>query len=136
MAISPNRTVAPLIGENNRFIGKQITMISVDWDVQANEKRLAMEAIHNTILSRATILAAGAVYDTGTKQDFLLEGDYSVDNNGEGATVSQFTSLDGTVTGTLAQVLVEDIINLGTVDTVDFTSGSVAVTLKTTFKYA
>jgi hypothetical protein len=129
MPISPNRTVAPLIGENNRFIGKEITMISVDWDVQANLKREAMEAIHNTILSRATILAAGAVYDTGTKQDFLLEGDYT-------STINSFTSLDGTVTGTLAQVLTEDIINLGTVDTVDFTSGTVAVTLKTTFKYA
>jgi len=129
MPISPNRTVAPLIGENNRFIGKEITMISVDWDVQANLKREAMEAIHNTILSRATILAAGAVYDTGTKQDFLLEGDFT-------STINSFTSLDGTVTGTLAQVLVEDIINLGTVDTVDFTSGTVAVTLKTTFKYA
>ena len=129
MPISPNRTVAPLIGENNRFIGKEITMISVDWDVQANLKREAMEAIHNTILSRATILAAGAVYDTGTKQDFLLEGDFT-------STINDFTSLDGSVTGTLAQVLVEDIINLGTVDSIDFTSGTVAVTIKTTFKYA
>jgi len=32
--------------------------------------------------------------------------------------------------------LTEDIINLGTVDSIDFTSGTVAVTLKTTFKYA
>jgi hypothetical protein len=129
MPISPNRTVAPLIGENNRFIGKEITMIAVDWDVDADASREAMEAIHNTILSRATILAAGAVYDTGTKQDFLLEGDYT-------STINSFTSLDGTVTGTLAQVLTEDIINLGTVDSIDFTSGSVAVTLKSTFKYA
>ena len=129
MPISPNRTVAPLIGENNRFIGKEITMINVDWDVDADGSREAMEAIHNTILSRATILAAGAVYDTGTQQDFLLEGDYT-------STINSFTSLDGTVTGTLAQVLTEDIINLGTVDSIDFTSGTVAVTLKTTFKYA
>jgi len=129
MPISPNRTVAPLIGENNRFIGKEITMISVDWDVDADASREAMEAIHNTILSRATILAAGAVYDTGTKQDFLLEGDLT-------STINSFTSLDGTVTGTIAQVLTEDIINLGTVDSIDFTSGTVAVTLKTTFKYA
>ena len=129
MPISPNRTVAPLIGENNRFIGKEITMISVDWDVDADASREAMEAIHNTILSRATILAAGAVYDTGTKQDFLLEGDLT-------STINSFTSLDGTVTGTIAQVLTEDIINLGTVDSIDFTSGTVAVTLKSTFKYA
>ena len=129
MPISPNRTVTPLIGEGIRNIGKEITMISVDWDVDADASREAMEAIHNTILSRATILAAGAVYDIGTKQDFLLEGDLT-------STINSFTSLDGTVTGTIAQVLTEDIINLGTVDSIDFTSGTVAVTLKTTFKYA
>jgi len=129
MPISPNRTVTPLIGEGIRNIGKEITMISVDWDVDADASREAMEAIHNTILSRATILAAGAVYDTGTKQDFLLEGDLT-------STINSFTSLDGTVTGTIAQVLTEDIINLGTVDSIDFTSGTVAVTLKSTFKYA
>ena len=49
---------------------------------------------------------------------------------------NSFKSLDGTVTGTLAQVLVEDIINLGTVDSINFGSGTVAVTIKTTFKYA
>jgi hypothetical protein len=129
MPIAPNRTVAPLIGEGNRFIGKEITMISVDWDVDADGSREAMEAVINTILSRATILAAGAVYDTGTKQDYLLEGDFT-------ATLNNFTSLDGTVTGTLAQVLVEDIINLGTVDSINFGSGTVACTIKTTFKYA
>ena len=127
MPIAPNRTVAPLIGEANRFIGKEITMISVDWDVDGS--REAMEAVINTILSRATILAAGAVYDTGTKQDYLLEGDFT-------STLNDFTSLDGTVTGTLAQVLVEDIINLGTVDSINFGSGTVACTIKTTFKYA
>ena len=129
MPITPNRTVTPLIGEQE-FIGKEITMIAVDWDVDADASREAMEAVINTILSRATILAAGAVYDTGTKQDFLLEGDYS------STTISSFKSLDGTVTGTLAQVLTEDIINLGTVDGINFGSGTVAVTLKTTFKYA
>ena len=130
MPITPNRTVTPLIGEGIRNIGKEITMIAVDWDVDADASREAMEAVSNTILSRATILAAGAVYDTGTKQDFLLEGDYS------NSTISSFKSLDGTVTGTLAQVLTEDIINLGTVDGINFGSGTVAVTLKTTFKYA
>ena len=130
MPIKPNRKVTTLIGEGNRNIGKEITMIAVDWDVDADASREAMEAVINTILSRATILAAGAVYDTGTKQDFLLEGDYS------NSTISSFKSLDGTVTGTLAQVLAEDIVNLGTVDGVNFAFGTPAVTLKTTFKYA
>ena len=129
MPITPNRTVTPLIGEQE-FIGKEITMIAVDWDVDADASREAMEAVSNTILSRATILAAGAVYDTGTKQDFLLEGDYS------NSTISSFKSLDGTVTGTLAQALAEDIVNLGTVDGVNFAFGTPAVTLKATFKYA
>ena len=62
MPIAPNRTVDALIGEQ-AFIGKAITMISVDWDVDADASREAMEAVSNTILSRATILAAGAVYD-------------------------------------------------------------------------
>jgi len=58
-----------------------------------------------------------------------LEGDLT-------DTLNNFKSLDGTVEGTLAQVLVEDITNLGTVDSINFGSGTVAVTIKTTFKYA
>ena len=134
MPIAPNRTVTALIGEQD-FIGKAITMIAVDWDVDADASREAMEAVSNTILSRATILAAGAVYDTGTKQDFLLEGDFSTTSGGSN-TISTFKSLAGTVEGTFAQALVEDIINLGTVDSINFGSGTVAVAIKTTFKYA
>ena len=125
---TPQRTVDTLIAES-RFIGKPITMIALDWDVDADASREAMEAILNTVLSRGTILAAGAVYDTGTKQDYILEGNLT-------DTINNFTSLDGTVTGTLAQVLVEDIINLGTVDSINFGSGTVACTIKSTLKFA
>ena len=121
-----NPKVAEAIGEI-RNIGKPITMIAVDWDVDADASRAAMEAVHNTIMSRATILAAGAVYDTGTKQDFMLEGEFPG---------SDYKSADGTVTGTIGAALVEDIINLGTVDSVNFASGTVAVTIKTTLKFA
>lgn len=126
---TPQRTVTTLIGEDIRNIGKPITMIALDWDVDADASREAMEAIINTILSRGTILAAGAVYDTGTKQDYILEGNLT-------DTINSFTSLDGTVTGTLAQVLVEDIINLGTVDSINFGSGTVACSIKSTLKFA
>jgi hypothetical protein len=126
---TPQRTVTTLIGEDIRNIGKPITMIALDWDVDADASREAMEAIINTILSRGTILAAGAVYDTGTKQDYILEGDLT-------STLNNFTSLDGTVSGTLAQVLVEDIINLGTVDSINFGSGTVACSIKSTLKFA
>ena len=121
-----NPVVANAIGEI-RNIGKPITMIAVDWDVDADASRAAMEAVHNAIMQRATILAAGAVYDTGTKQDFILEGEFPGSN---------YKSADGTVTGTIGAALVEDIINLGTVDSIDFTSGTVAVTIKTTLKFA
>jgi len=121
-----NPGVANYTGEI-RNIGKEITMIAVDWDVDADASRAAMEAIHNTIMQRATILAAGAVYDTGTKQDFILEGEFPG---------SDYDSQDGTVTGTFEAALVEDLINLGTVDGVNFASGTVAVTKKTTLKFA
>jgi hypothetical protein len=126
---TPQRTVTTLIGEDIRNIGKPITMIALDWDVDADASREAMEAIINTVLSRGTILAAGAVYDTGTKQDYILEGNLT-------DTINSFTSLDGTVTGTLAQVLVEDIINLGTVDSINFGSRTVACSIKSTLKFA
>ena len=122
--------INPLVGNFTgeiRNIGKAITMIAVDWDVDADASRAAMEAIHNTIIQRANILAAGAVYDTGTKQDFILEGEYPG---------SDYKSADLSVTGTFEAALVEDLINLGTVDGVDFTSGTVAVTKKTTLKFA
>ena len=121
-----NPVVANAVGEI-RNIGKEITMISVDRDVAADASREAMEAVHNTISARANILAAGAVYDTGTKQDFILEGTYPG---------SDYVSVDGTVTGTFAAAMVEDIINLGTVDSINFGSGTVAVTEKTTLKFA
>lgn len=121
-----NPVVANAIGEIRNF-GKEITMIAVDWDVDADASRLAMEAVQNVISSRATIVAAGAVYDTGTKQDFILEGEYPGSN---------YVSVDGTVTGTFAAALVEDIINLATVDGVNFASGTVAITEKTTLKFA
>ena len=57
----------------------------------------------------------------------MLEGDFPG---------SDYKSVDGTVTGTIAAALVEDLINLGTVDGIDFTSGTVAVTIKTTLKFA
>ena len=121
-----NPLVANFTGEI-RNIGKEITMIAVDWDVDADASRAAMEAVHNTIMQKANILAAGAVYDTGTKQDFILEGEYPG---------SDYKSADLSVTGTFEAALVEDLINLGTVDGVNFGSGTVAVTKKTTLKFA
>ena len=49
---------------------------------------------------------------------------------------SDYVSADGTVTGTLEQALEEDLINLGTIDGVNFATGTPAVTTKTAFKLA
>jgi hypothetical protein len=49
---------------------------------------------------------------------------------------SDYTSADGTVTGTIAAVLDEDILNLGTVDSVNFAAGTPAVTIRTTLVLA
>jgi hypothetical protein len=118
--------VANLIGEM-RFAGKEVTLLAIDWDVDADGSDDAMIAIINSVQKYGNILMAGAVYDTGTKMDVMIEGDLSG---------SDYKSADGTVTGTVGQALVEDLINLGTVDGVDFTSGTVAVTVKTTLKWA
>ena len=121
-----NPKVANLIGEVRAW-GKEVTMVALDWDVDADGSRDAMEAILNTVTRYGNIVMAGAVYDTGTKMDIMIEGDLSG---------SDYVSADGTVTGTVAAAMVEDLINLGTVDSVDFTSGTVAATIKTTFKLA
>tara|TARA_R110000868_G_scaffold368926_3_gene632145 strand:+ start:1037 stop:1426 length:390 start_codon:yes stop_codon:yes gene_type:complete len=122
-----NPVIGNYIGEI-RNIGKEVTMIAVDWDIDADASTAAMQAIHDTITVRANILMAGAVYDTGTKQDFMLEGDFS--------NTTGYVSADGTVTGTFVQALVEDIINLGTVDGVNFGAGTVAAVKKSTLKFA
>jgi len=118
--------VANLIGEM-RFAGKEVTLLAIDWDVDADGSAEAMEAIINSVQKYGNILMAGAVYGTGTQMDVMLEGDLSG---------SDYKSADGTVTGTVGAALVEDLINLGTVDSVDFTSGTVAVTVKSTLKWA
>jgi len=125
-ATKVNPVVAKIIGEN-RFYGKEITMVALDWDVDADGSRAAMEAILNTVTRYGNIVLAGAVYDTGTKMDIIMEGDLSG---------SDYVSADGTVTGTVAAAMVEDLINLGTVDGVNFASGTVAATIKTTLKFA
>lgn len=118
--------VANLIGEM-RFAGKEVTLMAIDWDVDADGSDEAMIAIINSVQKYGNILMAGAVYDTGTKMDVMLEGDLSG---------SDYKSADGSVTGTVGAALVEDLINLGTVDSVNFASGTVAVTIKTTLKWA
>jgi hypothetical protein len=118
--------VANLIGEH-RFSGKEVTMLSVDFNVDADGSAIAMEAALNTIQTYGNILLAGAVYGTGQQIDVILEGDFPG---------SDYKSADGTVTGTLEQALEEDILNLATIDGVNFAAGTPAITTRTTLKLA
>jgi hypothetical protein len=86
-----------------------------------------MEAALNTIQRYGNILMAGAVYGTGQQIDVIMEGDLSG---------SDYDSADGTVTGTVAAAMAEDLLNLGTIDGVNFATGTPAVTVKTTLQFA
>lgn len=118
--------VANLIGEN-RFIGKEVTMLAIDFNVDADGSAKAMEAAINTIQRYGNILMSGAVYGTGQQIDVIMEGDLSG---------SDYKSADGTVTGTVAAAMAEDLLNLGTIDGVNFATGTPAVTVKTTLQFA
>ena len=118
--------VANLIGEH-RMVGKEITMLAIDFNVDADGSAKAMEAAINTIQRYGNILLAGAVYGTGQQIDVILEGDLSG---------SDYKSADGTVTGTVAAAMAEDLLNLGTIDGVNFATGTPAVTVKSTLQFA
>ena len=121
-----NPKVADIIGELRAW-GKEVTMLAVDFNVDADGSTLAMEAALNQISRYGNIVMAGAVYGTGQQIDLIIEGDLAG---------SDYVSADGTVTGTVAQAMAEDLLNLGTVDGVNFATGTPAVTIKTTLKFA
>lgn len=118
--------VANLIGEH-RMMGKEVTMLAIDFNVDADGSAEAMEAAINTIQRYGNILMAGAVYGTGQQIDVIMEGDLSG---------SDYDSADGTVTGTVAAAMAEDLLNLGTIDGVNFATGTPAVTVKSTLQFA
>ena len=118
--------VANLIGEH-RFMGKEVTMLAIDFNVDADGSAEAMEAAINTIQRYGNILMAGAVYGTGQQIDVIMEGDLSG---------SDYKSADESVTGTVAAAMAEDLLNLGIIDGVNFATGTPAVTVKTTLQFA
>lgn len=121
-----NPAVANIIGELRAW-GKEVTMLAVDFNVDADGSTLAMEAALNTITRYGNIVMAGAVYGTGQQIDLIIEGDLAG---------SDYVSADGTVTGTVAAAMAEDLLNLGTVDGVNFATGTPAVTIKSTLQFA
>lgn len=121
-----NPKVADIIGELRAW-GKEVTMLAVDFNVDADGSTLAMEAALNQISRYGNIVMAGAVYGTGQQIDLIIEGDLAG---------SDYVSADGTVTGTVAAAMAEDLLNLGTVDGVNFATGTPAVTIKSTLQFA
>ena len=118
--------VADIIGELRAW-GKEVTMLAVDFNVDADGSTLAMEAALNQISRYGNIVMAGAVYGTGQQIDLIIEGDLAG---------SDYKSADGTVEGTVAAAMAEDLLNLGTVDGVNFATGTPAVTIKSTLQFA
>jgi hypothetical protein len=104
------------------YATKDITILAIDYDVDIDDSVEAMIALTNTIQRYGNILIQGNTHSSDRHIDVILEGDFSG---------SDYVSADGSVTGTIGAALVEDIINLGTVDSIDFTSGTVAVTIRT-----
>ena len=114
--------IGDLTGGPFAYSGKDITILNVDADVDFDGSVEATIALVNTIQRYGNILIQGASHDSGTQMDVIMEGDLSG---------SDYDSADGTVTGTVGAAMVEDIINLATIDSINFASGTVAVAIRT-----
>lgn len=119
--------IGALTGGPFAYSGKDITILNVNADVDFDGSVEATIALVNTIQRYGNILIQGASFDSGTQMDVIMEGDLSG---------SDYKSADGTVTGTVIQAMVEDIINLGTVGGVNFASGTVAGNIRTNLQTA
>ena len=95
--------IGDLITGPYSYASKDITILNVDVDQDFDGSVLATIALTNTIQRYGNILVQGASHD----------------------------SADGSVTGTVGAALVEDIINLATIDSVNFAGGTVAVAIRT-----
>jgi hypothetical protein len=104
------------------YASKDITILAVDFDVDIDDSTVAYISLMNTIQRYGNILVKGSIHSSDRHVDVIMEGDLSG---------SDYDSADGTVTGTVGAALVEDIINMGTIDSIDFASGTVAVTIRT-----
>ena len=114
--------IGDLTGGPFAYSGKDITILNVDADVDFDGSVEATIALVNTIQRYGNILIQGASHDSGTQMDVIMEGDLSG---------SDYDSADGTVTGTVGAAMVEDIINMATIDSINFAGGTPAVTIRT-----
>jgi hypothetical protein len=111
--------VAPVfVDADTFFIGKTVSLIEVTYPAAVNAKTgplSAIQAVHNAIMGAGfNILGFGALTDTNTVQAIMIEGEYGTD------------SYDGTNAESLAVHLEDVIIALGTVDSINLASATVA----------
>ena len=114
--------IGDLTGGPFAYASKAITILNVDADVDFDGSVEATIALVNTIQRYGNILIQGASHDSGTQMDVIIEGDLSG---------STYKSADETVTGTVGAAMVEDIINMATIDGINFAGGTPAVAVRT-----
>ena len=113
--------IGDLTGGPFAYASKAITILNVDADVDFDGSVEATIALVNTIQRYGNILIQGASHDSGTQMDVIIEGDLSG---------STYKSADETVTGTVGAAMVEDIINMATIDGINFAGGTPAVAIR------
>ena len=111
--------VAPIfVDEDTFFIGKKVQLIEITYAAAVNAKtgpESAIQATHNAIMGAGfNILGYGALTDTNTVSAMRIEGEYGAD------------TYDGSNSETLAAHLEDVIIALGTVDSINLASATVA----------
>ena len=110
---NPNR-----VDEEKFFIGKEISFIDVDFGAAVNGSlgpAGAVEAVFEAIQSEGfNILGHGPLHSTNANMSLMLEGEYGTD------------TYDGSNSETVAAHLEDVIIALGTVDSINLASATVA----------
>jgi len=111
--------VAPVfVDEDTFFIGKTVKLIEITYPAAVNAKtgpESTIQAVHTAIMGAGfNILGYGALTDTNTVSAMMIEGDYGTD------------TYDGTNSESLAAHLEDVIQALGTVDSVNLSTTTVA----------
>jgi hypothetical protein len=111
--------VAPVfVDEDTFFIGKTVKLIEITYPAAVNAKTgpdSTIQAVHTAVMGAGfNILGYGALTDTNTVSAMMIEGDYGTD------------TYDGTNSETLAAHLEDVIQALGTVDSINLSTATVA----------
>ena len=109
---NPNR-----VDEEKFFIGKEVALVDVDFGAAVNGSlgpAGAVEAVFEAIQAQFNILGHGALHSTNQKMSYMLEGEYGAD------------TYHGSNSETIAAHLEDVVQALGTVDSINLASASVA----------